>query len=239
MRNPSVEILFFKRLLSTNKKAKEITDRVESWTVIVAGSQYTGYGKKKRNWFSPPGGLYFSVIVKPRFLKELQLLTFAAGIAVAKTLNKKLKAEACLKWPNDVLIREKKVSGILAESVISEKAISVVIGIGINTNIEKFPPELAGTATSLKNEFKKTVNNKEILDAVLSELGKMLKKDATKILKEYRLYENTLGRKIKVLVQGKEICGQALDFDPKGDLIVKLADNQIIKILEGDLTYNF
>ncbi|MCK5044486.1 biotin--[acetyl-CoA-carboxylase] ligase [Candidatus Parcubacteria bacterium] len=234
-----MKILFFKELLSTSKKAKEIANEVEPWTVVVAESQNAGYGKKKRGWFSPSGGLYFSIIIKPEELEELQLLTFAAGIAVAKVINEKFKIKACLKWPNDVLIEERKVCGILTESVIRGKMASVVVGIGIDTNIEKFPPELANTATSLKVELKEEVNNKEILDAVLKELRDMLKKNATAIAQEYRLYENTLGKKIKVVVQGKEIYGKAFDFDQKGDLIVKLKDKQTIKILEGEVTYNF
>ncbi len=239
MKKDTVKILSFKKLLSTSKKAKEIADKTEPWTVVVAEFQNAGYGKKKRGWFSPPGGLYFSVIIKPKELEELQLLTFAAGVAVVKVLNKKLKLKACLKCPNDVLIKGKKVSGILTESVIGERVASVVIGIGIDTNIEKFPPELIDIATSLKNELKKEVDNKEILTAVLQELRDMLRKDATTIAQEYRLYQNTLGKKIKVLVQGREICGQALDFDQKGDLIVQLENKKTIKILEGDVTYSF
>ncbi len=239
MKKDTVKVLSFKELLSTSKTAKEMAAEAEPWTAVVAESQNAGYGKKKRGWFSPPGGLYFSVIIKPKVLEELQLLTFAAGVAVAKVLNEKLKVKACLKWPNDVLIEGKKVCGILTESVIGEKVASVVIGIGINTNIEKFPLELAETATSLKKELEKEVDNKKILAAVLPELQDMLKKDATAIAQKYKLYQNTLGKKIKVLVQGKEICGQALDFDQKGDLIVQLENKKTIKILEGDVTYNF
>ena len=203
--------------------------------MVVAESQTAGYGKKKRGWFSPFGGLYFSIILKPRSLKELQLLTLAAGIAVVKVLNKELKAEACLKWPNDVLIEGKKVSGILAESVIREKITATIIGIGINTNVKRFPSSLIGSAVS----FEKEIDNKKILKEILKELKKVLVKEKKEILKDYRQYEDTLGRELEISLSGKEVNGQAIDFDPNGDLIVKLKNKRLIKILEGDITYKF
>ncbi|MFH1657045.1 MAG: biotin--[acetyl-CoA-carboxylase] ligase [bacterium] len=230
------KILSFKKILSTSVKAKKIKSGDDYWTIIVSESQGAGHGKGKRSWFSPRGGLYFSIVMKPKLLADIQLLTFAVGISVAKVLNKKFEAGACLKWPNDVLIKGKKVCGALVENVVGEEIKSTVIGIGINTNIEKFPPLLADTATSLKNEFEKEIDNKQLLQEFLEELEKTLKKTEREILKEYRTYENTLGKEIKILSKGEEVYGRAIDFDERGDLVVELKNKQRLKILEGDIT---
>lgn len=233
------KLVFHKKVLSTSIEAKKIKGEENLWTVIASESQEAGHGKKKRGWFSPAGGLYFSIVINPRSLEDSQLLTLAAGLATVKVLRKKFEVRACLKWPNDVLIKGKKVSGALVENVVGDKVKSTVIGIGINTNIAEFPASLVETATSLERELKKKIDNQGLLKEILEELAKTLESERSAILKEYRLYEETIGREIKILTKGKEVFGQAVDFDQRGDLIVKLKNNKTVKILEGDISYNF
>lgn len=248
-----MEIKYYLKLSSTNFEAKKLAKTgATAWTVIVAERQLSGYGKNKRFWFSPKGGLYFSVILPKFTLANLQILTFATGIAVVKVLRENLKIKATLKWPNDVLIfapksqgdfgghkNYKKVAGILVENIIGKDVKVSIVGVGLNTNIGKFPKELAKIATSIKKETKREVDNKKILILILKKLKRILKMNDEKIMKEYRKYESTLGRKIEVLMRGRKLSAKALDFDRKGNLLVKLEKGGLIKILEGDLKYEF
>lgn len=240
-----MEILFYQNLSSTNLEAKKmVKKRFLPWTVIWANSQSKGYGKEKRFWFSPPGGLYFSIILPKISLSNLQILTLASGIAVIKVFAR-FKIKANLKWPNDIMIFEKKskkfkkIGGILVENVIGKDLKISVVGIGLNTNIKKFPKGLQESATSLQIELKKKVDNERILKSILKELKKILKMNNGKIMVEYKNCQNTLGKKIKIFTKDKIFLGTAFNFDRRGYLLVKLEKGQVVKILEGDLNYEF
>lgn len=147
----------------------------ESWTVVLAEKQTTGYGRKKNPWFSPKGGLYFSVILPKSNLDDLQTITILGGFIVAKVIKDNFNLEPFIKLPNDVWINQKKAAGVLTENVVGRDIKSSVIGIGLNTNIKKFPKELENTATSLKIELGKEVDNKKILEQIIKGLKEQLK----------------------------------------------------------------
>jgi len=171
-----MKILNFKKLSSTNEKAKALArKKIVPWLVLSAKEQTAGYGKKKVFWFSPQGGLYFSIILPKSKVEDLQTLTILAAFIVAKVIKENFNLEPLIKLPNDVLISGKKVCGILTENVIGQEIKSSVIGIGLNTNIDKFPKELAKTATSLKIEFGKKVDNKKILEQIIEGLKEQLR----------------------------------------------------------------
>jgi BirA family biotin operon repressor/biotin-[acetyl-CoA-carboxylase] ligase len=171
-----MKILEFEKLESTQKKAKEIAKEVEPWTVVLAKEQTGGYGRKGNFWYSPKGGLYFSVILPKTKIEDVQILTFLAAFCVAKVLNKEFGAKPFIKWPNDVWLNGKKICGILTENIILGKEIkNSIIGIGLNTNIEKFPKDLKNIATSIKIELKKEVDNIELMKKILEELKEKLK----------------------------------------------------------------
>jgi len=170
-----MRILSFKELPSTNEKAKALArKKIVPWLVLSAKEQTAGYGKKKVFWFSPKGGLYFSIILPKSQIEDLQTLTILAAFIVAKTLKDNFSLEPLIKLPNDVLLNGKKICGILTENVIGEEVKSSVIGIGLNTNIDKFPKELENTATSLKIELGKKVDNEKILKEIIQGLKKQL-----------------------------------------------------------------
>ena len=170
-----MRILSFKELPSTNEKAKALArKKIAPWTVISAGEQTAGYGKKKVFWFSPKGGLYFSIILPKSQIEDLQTLTILAAFIVAKTLKDNFSLEPLIKLPNDVLLNGKKICGILTENVVGKEVESSVIGIGLNTNIDKFPKELENIATSLKIELGKEVDNEKILKEIIQGLKKQL-----------------------------------------------------------------
>jgi len=176
MRDPEFKIKNFKEIFSTNQKAKELALRgTAPWTVIAAEKQIAGYGKEKVSWFSPQGGLYFSIILPKSKIEDLQTLTILAAFIVAKTINDNFSLETLIKLPNDVLLNQKKVAGVLTENIIGKDVRLSVLGIGLNTNIEKFPKELENRATSLKIELGRELNNKKILKKIFKELKEQLK----------------------------------------------------------------
>lgn len=171
-----MDIIRYKTLQSTNEKAKECAKGgTEPWTVVLAEEQTAGYGRKKTAWFSPKGGLYFSVILPKSQIEDLQTLTILAAFIVAKVIKEKFNLEPFIKLPNDVWIRGKKVAGILTENIIGLEVKLSVMGIGLNTNIEKFPKDLVNIATSLKIELGKEVDNGKIMTQIVEGLKEQLK----------------------------------------------------------------
>jgi len=162
-------IINYKRVKSTNLKAKELAKKGgRPWTILLAESQIGGYGRKGERWFSPRGGLYFSTILPKTTIEDVQILTILAAFVVARTIKENFQGiEPLIKLPNDVLIKGKKVAGILTENVVGQDVKLSVMGIGLNTNIDKFPKELKNQATSIKIELGRKVSNKKILNQIL------------------------------------------------------------------------
>ncbi len=167
-----MKIKKYKKVSSTNVLAKKAKNK--PWSIILADEQTAGYGRKKDYWFSPKGGLYFSVILPKSNLEDLQTLTLLAAFAIAETIKENLKIEPFIKLPNDVYINNKKVAGILTENVVGKDVKFSVMGIGLNTNISRFPKNLERTATSLQLELKKKINNKKILVEIIKKIQKQL-----------------------------------------------------------------
>ncbi|OGS20616.1 MAG: biotin--[acetyl-CoA-carboxylase] ligase [Elusimicrobia bacterium RIFOXYA2_FULL_40_6] len=145
------------------------------WTVVVAKTQTRGRGQFGRKWISPKGGLYFSVILKPKFAtNDVSKLTLIGTMSIAKVLNNLFGLPAKVKWPNDILIKNRKISGVLIESEIkSNKLIWAVIGAGINVNTDmEGLKDSKIICTSIKNELKITVDENILLKEVLSEMKK-------------------------------------------------------------------
>ena len=164
----------YKKISSTNKKAKEIK-KPNPWLVIWAEEQKAGYGRKKGYWFSPRGGLYFSVVLPKSTIEDLQILTILAAFVVAKVLKENFKIEPMIKLPNDVYLNQKKIAGILTEAVVGEDVKFSIMGIGLNTNIDKFPRDLENIATSLKIELGKKVDNERLIKQIIKDIKKQLK----------------------------------------------------------------
>jgi len=169
-------IVFLREVDSTNDYAKELASYgAEEGTAVVAETQTAGRGRLGREWISPKGGLYFSVILRPRIsASEAVKLVFVAGLAVAKIFEEVYGLHVEIKKPNDVLVNGKKISGILAETnTTGEKVNYTIIGIGINVNFdvkETLPKELAKNATSLENELDKKIRLEQLFKALIEKL---------------------------------------------------------------------
>ncbi|MEM3627822.1 MAG: biotin--[acetyl-CoA-carboxylase] ligase [Candidatus Bathyarchaeia archaeon] len=169
-------IILLRRVDSTNNFAKKLAryGAVEG-TVVVAEEQTAGRGRHGRKWFSPKGGLYFSVILRPKMkVNKTVGVIVAAGLAVIKVLSENYGLRVEAKWPNDVLLDGKKVCGILTEvNSTGENVNYVVVGIGINVNsatAKEFPEELKPIATSLREKLKRKVELEPLLKQCLEKL---------------------------------------------------------------------
>jgi BirA family transcriptional regulator, biotin operon repressor / biotin---[acetyl-CoA-carboxylase] ligase len=219
----------------------------ENGTVILADEQYDGKGRRNTKWISPKGGLWVSIIIKPNIEpKNINILSVIAAISVCETINEIASLESTIKWPNDIVIDNKKIAGIVIDSSINGNNIEyVVIGIGINIMIDVFSLNvflsnnniLSQKVTSLHNELKNKCIDRSIL------LKHLLKKieyylllvqngtDYMNIIDIYKRLCSTLGMAINVYKNNvREYSAIAKDIDSDGGLILARENKLIEKI---------
>jgi biotin-[acetyl-CoA-carboxylase] ligase BirA-like protein len=236
---------FFREITSTNDMAKELAlIGAKEGTVVVAEMQTSGRGRLGREWISPAGGLWFSLILRPEVSAEdASKLTLMVAVAVANTLEKLYHLKAEVKWPNDVLIDGKKVCGILTEASTKGRCLSfVVIGFGVNTNflVGELPSSLHESTTTLRMELNREVNREALLRSLLEETERyyiMFREgDFEDVLAEWRRLAKFLGSYVYVTSLSEKVEGWAIDVDEQGALIVKLKDQTTRRIVAGDVT---
>jgi biotin-[acetyl-CoA-carboxylase] ligase BirA-like protein len=238
------EIHHFAEVTSTNDVAKEMARKgAEEGTVVISEKQTLGRGRLGRVWASPQGGIWFSIVLRPRVTpKEASKLTFVAAVAVARAIREMFELDVEIKWPNDVLIGGKKVCGILTETSTTGEVVDfVVVGIGINANVslDSFPEGFRNSVTSLMKERMQEIKREEFLRALLEEMERyymiLLRKDFDLILEEWRKLASFLGQHVEVTSFDQKIRGRAVDVDSDGSLIVKLTDGRVKKVMTGDV----
>jgi BirA family biotin operon repressor/biotin-[acetyl-CoA-carboxylase] ligase len=210
--------------------------------IVVADAQTSGRGRRGRDWHSPPGaGLYVSVLLRPRLLPQAAPpLAFAAAVAVAETLEETLSLTPRLKWPNDVLLRGRKVCGILLEMCAEPERVSfVVCGIGLNVNAESLPADLAPRATSLRLELGHDVARPLVLAPLLGALERWVERyvnEGFAPLREAWLARAAhMGQEVRVVAPHDTIQGVAETLDADGALVIRLASGEQKRILVGDV----
>lgn len=232
---------------STNTRAKLLAlNEAQEGTVVMADTQTAGRGRMDRLWVSPAKkGLWFSIILKPTIPPErAPELTTMAAIAIARTLEEYAGLHTLIKWPNDIVINSRKVCGILAEIQAEPGVIhSVVIGIGINVNMQTadFPVELQDLATSLRIEKGTSFSRRTLFNALLYNMESVyfeyLKSDGLgPFIGFLKSRSATLGRKVKVIERKATFEGDAFDIDKDGSLLVKTNGGMIRKILSADVS---
>jgi BirA family biotin operon repressor/biotin-[acetyl-CoA-carboxylase] ligase len=242
--------LVFKRLLhfpvlpSTNAYLKPLAAVGEpEGLIVLADEQTAGTGRLNRVWHSPKGGLYFSSLVRPMSIaaSDTPLITLTTGIAVAKVLNSALGIDAKLKWPNDVLLDDRKVGGILVESAFIGSDIEyAVIGIGINANITSsdFPKSLRRSVTSLQEKLIQPIDLPRLFEYLVGQLEfwylKLRDKGFKAIEPHYRRLCSTLGKQVTVDLEEKQVAGLAKALNADGSLIIQTTEGRQI-IRSGDV----
>ena len=234
-------ILYYPVTSSTMDAAKEaVKQGAEEGTIVIADHQTAGRGRFGRQWWAPPdSSILLSIILHPE-LKELPRLGMAATLAVVQSIEQVTGLEPAIKWPNDVLIGGKKVSGILIESKIEEETVSyAILGIAVNVNLDPASiPEIAETATSLRQVLKRNVSRLEVLPALLSEFEELYSalRRGEAIDKLWRRRLETIGREVTVKCGSEVWQGYAEAVDDDGNLLLRRPDGSLVTIAAGEVT---
>jgi BirA family biotin operon repressor/biotin-[acetyl-CoA-carboxylase] ligase len=240
-------IHYFPSIDSTNSKAYQLAlQGAEEGEVVIAESQMEGKGRLDRHWFSPPFlNLYLSAILRPKIPpNQASLITLTAAVATAEAIQKYSGLLPQIKWPNDILLRGRKVAGLLNEIQSEMDRIHfVILGIGVNLNMDEkiFPKEIRGGATSLKREMGETISRKDFLQSLLLELEGwymiLLKEGSVPVLETWRDKAKIEGRQVKVTFFGETLSGIAVDLDSDGALIIETKDGERTRVVAGDVEY--
>lgn len=235
------KILRFDAVESTNDTAKELLGGdADEGTVIVAERQVAGKGRHGRAWFSPPGGLYCSIVLRPDD-KNVQMLNLVGGMPVVKAL-RHWSVLATLKWPNDVVFRNQKIGGVLCEGVYRQDAYWVVAGIGVNTNVplDRLPPEVRTAATSLKAETDVEVSNEEFLEYMLREFDKVYKASQSSargvLARDYMALCSTIRQRVAVETPQGTVRGTAIEVTAQGALVLVDESGKRTEIADGTVS---
>ena len=245
--NNNRKIIFFDSIDSTNNYLKKIANEEKEQTVVVADCQTMRKGRLGRNWESDSGkDIYFSVLLKPKiFPQEVQSITLAISVAVARTLSNYSSNEVKIKWPNDIIINNRKACGILTEMNAELDGVNyIVVGIGINVNRrhEEFNEELRDKASSLLENSK---SNKELNRAkIVAELIKNIedvyntfnKNEIDLLISEYKSKCITLNREIEIINNSVKQKGFALDLTKEGKLVVRLENEAKLEVFSGEVS---
>ena len=230
------KILYYPELTSTMDKAKELARKeCPHFTTVIAGRQSRGRGRLKREWLSETGGLYFTMVLRPDLPPVLSFkVSFLASLTLASLLHEVFGIDARVKWPNDILVDEHKLSGMLAElEADSDRIIYINIGIGININND--PSSMEPAATSLKKILGHAVSKKDFFYRYLNAFEQRLQTTAfDRVIEEWKQYTLTLNRYVRVVTTHEVYEGKAIDVDDSGALVLKCTDGSLKKVLYGD-----
>lgn len=241
-------LVFLEETDSTNNQAKLLAaEGAAHGTLVVADRQTAGRGRRGRSWESPLGtGIFMSLILKPSFMPEhASMLTLVAALAVSRAVEEVTGLETWIKWPNDLVVNKKKVTGILTEMSADMGEIHyVVLGVGINVNMTEFPEEIRETATSLYLEAGREVDRAALIAAFLKcfeeEYEKFEKTEDLSLLQEE--YNNRLinrGKEVKILdpahLEGG-YRGFAQGIDSQGGLMVEKKNRELETITSGEVS---
>ena len=238
------EILCFRKVFSTNSIAKFLANHsAEEGTVLISEIQTKARGRLGKKWESPEGGIWMSLILRPKVPPaRIGLITIATGVAIAKSI-RSLGLDAKSKWPNDVLIHGDKISGVLTEVNATFNEIDwVVVGIGIDSNLklEDFPEDIRVGTTTLNEELPTDIDENELIAIFLGEFEKVYKlyKDSEieAILKDWRDLSDTIGKYVNITQTGGKITqGYVVGINNEGSLIIEKQDGSLEKIISGEL----
>lgn len=244
-------IYYEEKVDSTNTLARELSVKgVKNGSIVISDYQEKGRGRNGKIWTSPCGcNIYMSIILKPKFSPEVaQGMTILAAVSVADAIVEVASLKPQIKWPNDILIGSKKVSGILTEMSTQNMTIEhIIIGIGINVNSEEKDIEdnIKDIATSLLIESKKAngssspINRNKLIIAILNKFDKyyemFLSTGLSSVLQYYQKYFGMIGKEIEINIKDKRVKGRVVGIDSRGALLLKTGENELEKVVSGEI----
>jgi len=240
------QIRHFDRTASTSWIAKQLAAETDPeklhGMVIIAEEQTGGVGRLGRAWVSPAGGIWITIVLKPKIpLDHLFMITMAGAIAIARAIRKEYNISALIKWPNDIFAGDKKVGGLLLEIAAEADTIHYgLLGIGIDANISlgDLPPNLKDTVTSLQAEVGHEVDRVALLARVLREFElryqQLEEGEYDSIIREWKSLSLTLDQRVAIRTINKTFEGVAIDIDNHGALIIRKDNGRIERVIAGD-----
>ncbi|MEY8319640.1 biotin--[acetyl-CoA-carboxylase] ligase [Lachnospiraceae bacterium 46-61] len=238
------EVYFYEQTDSTNNCIRKLAkEGKKEGVVAVAEIQTAGKGRRGKEWKSPKGtGIWMSILLTPNITPpEAPVLTLLAGLAVCRAVRQQTGLKAMIKWPNDVLISNKKICGILTELYAEMDSVHFIItGIGINVNTEAFPEELQKIATSLKIEKGETISRKNMIKAVIEEFEKIYLQyekccSFLPFREEYKKYCINIGKELQVLSK-QSFTAKGIDITEKGELLVQKQTGEKVVVFSGEVS---
>lgn len=240
------DIRVFEQTTSTNDVVEKLArDGVKEGAVVFAESQTRGRGRLGRKWLSPGrSGLWFSILLRPDLRpQETTQLTVAAATALWRAIHNETGLRPEIKWPNDLLLHGRKVSGILTELTAElDRVRHVILGIGVDVNLNAgdFPTELRKLATSLKLESGKPVSRSALAVAILRELdrdyARVVAGDFARVADEWEEHCTTLGHHVAIRIGDRRIRGRAESLSEDGALLLRTEHGHLERISGGDVT---
>lgn len=241
----NIPIYAFKTLKSTNETAKQLAlNGAKHGTVVISEEQTGGKGRMGRKFYSPANsGIYMSIILRPNLnCSDSVLITTASSVAVCRAIEKLTKVPVKIKWINDIILKNKKIGGILTEAVTNFENYNieyVVIGIGINfdTAQNSFPTEIQDIASSLFTKENKSTSRNQLCAEVINEILWIIDnlKDCN-FIKEYKERSIILNKNIYFIIKGQATKGKAIDINDDGSLVVRKENNEIVVLNSGEIS---
>ncbi len=238
------EIVYFDEITSTNDIAFVLAnDGAVDGTLVIANSQTMGKGRLDRKWFSPKGkSILASLILRPQIpLSHSGNINLITTLSIVHSIRSITNLNAMIKWPNDIVINNKKVSGVLVESKIERNYVDFfVVGFGVNVNIPKedFPREIIDIATSLSVELGYEISRTQLLLDILRQIESRyisMTEALTDFFQEWKSCSITIGQRVRIDSPDCVFFAKALDIDKNGALIIQLDSGEIQSIMNDDL----
>ena len=234
--NRECHLSYYPEVTSTMDLARDLARKnCPDFTIVIAGRQTMGRGRLSRKWLSDDGGLYFTMVLRPSIPVQLSFkVNFLASLTLAQVIREMFQIQAMVKWPNDILVNDRKISGMLSElEAEADQVFFISIGMGINVNNDTSGVEPG--ASSLKEIMNRDISKKNLLARFLEEFSVRMKKaDFETVISEWKKYTLTLGRRVRIVTRREESEGLAVDVDENGALVLELADGTRKKIVYGD-----
>jgi BirA family biotin operon repressor/biotin-[acetyl-CoA-carboxylase] ligase len=238
------EIEILPEVVSTNTLAMErASNGAPEGAVVIAETQTGGKGRLGRKWASPKGNLYLSLVLRPDIpMYKAPLITLMGAVAVASAIRKQCALDTVIKWPNDILISGRKVSGLLTEmSAEQDRIRHIVLGIGVDVNmeLEELSPDVRELTTTLAGAAGKKFDRADLLREILRDLDhwyQVFLSDVQDVLSEWKSLNMTIGNRITVSGAGETLEGVAQGIDNEGRLVIRLDDGAIRAVAAGDVT---
>jgi BirA family transcriptional regulator, biotin operon repressor / biotin---[acetyl-CoA-carboxylase] ligase len=222
------KIVVYNSTASTNDAAaKYAKSKNNDGLVVLAEEQVKGRGRSGNKWLSGKGDSVICSILLTNCAINAELLSLTMAVATAEAIGKCVKAEAKIKWPNDIILNNKKVAGILVESKKANKSNALIIGIGINCHQSKtdFPAELRKTATSIDIETGGTIDRTSLIKRLLTSIENSLEiaeQNKDEIIEDWQRLSTQLGQRVTLVYNRKKFAGNCIGIDPENGLILQL-----------------